>query len=74
VAARRYRGRKLDPHLKVLLAVTLLKQHGPIRLPGVRRRAGRALTCPKDGDELVDNGDGTCYCQRCGRRFEIIEG
>lgn len=72
MAARRYRGQGISSPIKVLLAFSLLKQHGPIRLPGVRRKGSLALTCPEDGDELVDNGDGTCYCQKCGTQYQII--
>lgn len=72
MATRRYRRQRGSSPLKVLLAFTMLMQGGPIRLPGVKRQDGLALICPNDSDELVDNGDGTCYCQHCGTLFEIV--
>ena len=74
MAAKRYREYGIGSPLGILLGFGLLKQFGPIGLPGVRRLAGLALTCSADGDELIDNGDGTASCQQCGTRYEILEG
>jgi hypothetical protein len=70
VAARRYRSPGASQSLKVLLALTLRKQDGPIDLPGRRWMIGRRKKCPNDdGGRLVDNGDGTYYCPECGETF-----
>ena len=74
MAAKRYREYGIGSVLGVLLGFSSLKQYGPIRLPGVKRLAGLALTCPDDDDELIDNGDGTASCQHCGKSYKILDG
>jgi hypothetical protein len=72
VWARRYGGRGIGSPLGFLVTFGLLKQYGPIRLPGVRLLAGGfPPPCPRDGDELIDNGDGTGICQYCGTQYEF---
>lgn len=71
MAARRYQRRGIGTPLQLILAFSLLKQQGPIRLPGKLLSQGKTLTCCADGDELVETGDGDYYCQKCGQQYLI---
>jgi hypothetical protein len=69
--ARRYRSLRAGQSLKVLLALTLRTQYGPIGLPGEVLKAIKSGKCPnKDGGRLISKGDGTSYCSECGETFD----